>query len=280
MKKWNKEESDRLLKLLGDKLSYAQVALRMDRTSNSIRTRANRLGHKYFDFNIVDKTIICRNCNKQFESNDYKVQKFCSQSCSASYTNKGKKHSDETKNKIGKANTGKSYYGIVLPDKFCSDCNKQVNKYNKTGKCAKCLVKDPLYREKLKKAMKGKNGGYRVKGGNPQHKGSYYKGVWMDSSWDRRMAERLDELDISWLRGVKIFLPWVDDAEVSHKYYPDYYLPMFDEYIEVKGYWTDKVRLKMKKVLEQNNVRIKILESLDAISKFIIPGCPLVSSVS
>ena len=51
---------------------------------------------------------------------------------------------------------------------------------------------------------------------------------------------------------------------------PDFYLPDHDIYIEVKGYWTDAARHKMKSVQERNPVKIIILESLESIGKFII----------
>ena len=51
-------------------------------------------------------------------------------------------------------------------------------------------------------------------------------------------------------------------------YIPDFYLPDHDTYIEVKGYWTDAARYKMKNVMEVNEVKIVILESLEAVNKF------------
>lgn len=44
----------------------------------------------------------CKNCQEKFIPKDKRYSIFCSQSCSASYNNKGKKKSKETKEKISK----------------------------------------------------------------------------------------------------------------------------------------------------------------------------------
>lgn len=81
------------------------------------------------------------------------------------------------------------------------------------------------------------------------------------------MAVRLDELGIKWEReGLKI--PFVLDSR-SRTYHPDFYLPDFDTFIEVKGYWTEAARQKMAAVLEQNEIRLIYLESLKAIQEFL-----------
>ena len=48
-------------------------------------------------------------------------------------------------------------------------------------------------------------------------------------------------------------------------YIPDFYLPDFDIYIEVKGYWTDAAKHKMKDIIKRNPGKICILESLAEI---------------
>ena len=55
---------------------------------------------------------------------------------------------------------------------------------------------------------------------------------------------------------------------VTRNYTPD--LKIGETYIEVKGYWTDAARHKMKDVQERNPVKIIILESLEEISRFIL----------
>ena len=90
--------------------------------------------------------------------------------------------------------------------------------------------------------------------------------VEMDSTWEVVLAMKLDELGVSWVRGDDMILEYRSIRGRKRKYIPDFYLPDHDLYIEVKGYWTDAARHKMKDVQERNPVRIMILESLGDIA--------------
>ena len=90
--------------------------------------------------------------------------------------------------------------------------------------------------------------------------------VEMDSSWEVLMAQRLDELGVRWIRDNSLKLGYITRGRRKRKYIPDFYLPDHDLYIEVKGYWTDAARHKMKDVQDRNPVRILILESIADIA--------------
>ena len=90
--------------------------------------------------------------------------------------------------------------------------------------------------------------------------------VMMDSTWEVALAKKLDELGIKWHRDESMILEYRTVRGRKRKYIPDFYLPDYDLYVEVKGYWTDAARHKMKDVQERNPVRILILESLDDIN--------------
>lgn len=94
--------------------------------------------------------------------------------------------------------------------------------------------------------------------------------VSMDSTWEVACARRLDELGIRWIRDPKMKLGYVTRGRRKRNYVPDFYLPDLDVYIEVKGYWTDAARHKMKDVQARNPVTIIILESLEKIKAFKI----------
>ena len=90
----------------------------------------------------------------------------------------------------------------------------------------------------------------------------------MDSTWEVAMASRLDHLKISWERSLDMKLVYHSKTGRKRNYIPDFYLPDYEVYIEVKGYWTDAAKYKMKAVQENNPVKIVILESLEAVNKF------------
>jgi len=86
--------------------------------------------------------------------------------------------------------------------------------------------------------------------------------VMMDSTWEVALAKKLDELGIKWRRDESMILEYRTVRGRKRKYIPDFYLPDYDLYVEVKGYWTDAARYKMKDVVERNQVEMLILESL------------------
>ena len=94
--------------------------------------------------------------------------------------------------------------------------------------------------------------------------------VSMDSTWEVAFARRLDALEIRWIRNPSLKLKYTTRGRRARNYIPDFYLPDHDIYIEVKGYWTDAARHKMKDVQKRNSVRIIILESLDEITSFTL----------
>lgn len=56
-------------------------------------------------------------------------------------------------------------------------------------------------------------------------------------------------LGILWIRNKRV--PYIKDG-VRHYYIPDYFIPEKDSYVEVKGYFDDAGKQKMRLVLEQN----------------------------
>jgi len=216
----------------------------------------------------------CVKCNNIYfvvlSLNDFKNKKYrthCTRKCANSHN-----ITEDIKNKISLKNTGKQYptrRKYIYIEQICK-CGKQLCKTNKSGFCKNCLLKDTDGKKYVSNKLKGKTGGYRVKGGNSQHKSQYYNNVWMQSSWEVKMAERLDFLKINWNRNSQIFLKWVDDQNIEHKYYPDFYLNDYDIYLEIKGYMTENNKIKMQKVLEQHKINLIMLRDIKSIENFIV----------
>ncbi|MFA6842991.1 MAG: hypothetical protein WCR33_01165 [Bacilli bacterium] len=77
-------------------------------------------------------------------------------------------------------------------------------------------------------------------------------------TWERDVANELNRLGLLWIKNVYLF--YVKPDGVKHRYNPDFFLPNENLYIEVKGYYSEDDKLKMKLVLEQNNVNIRLFE--------------------
>jgi len=72
-----------------------------------------------------------------------------------------------------------------------------------------------------------------------------YKGIKLKGSWEVLVAKWLDNNHIVWEHETKCF-DYVWNG--NRKYYPDFYLPDFNIYIEVKGYETERDLEKWKNI--------------------------------
>ena len=110
---------------------------------------------------------------------------------------------------------------------------------NFTGKTHKIETKI-----KISNSMKGNtNGNHR---GDRQ---SFYKGIRMDSTWEVKTAEYLDNNNIIWVYNQKGFI--LSDRRV---YYPDFFIyeeENFTKLIEVKGYFRENNKLKFIQFKEE-----------------------------
>lgn len=83
--------------------------------------------------------------------------------------------------------------------------------------------------------------------------------VKLQSSYELRYAQFLEDNDVKWIRPSK-GIPWIDDNQVSHKYYPDFYLIDYDVYVDPKNdFLIEKDKRKIELVCKQNNIFVKIL---------------------
>jgi hypothetical protein len=87
-----------------------------------------------------------------------------------------------------------------------------------------------------------------------------YKGVMLDSSWELALAQRLDELNIEWVRPDPI--PWIDTAGVTHNYFPDFYLPKYDVYLDPKNPAAFKAQTEKVHILMNTYKNIVFIQSL------------------
>lgn len=126
--------------------------------------KTKRLLQKYLEENnltipdiIESKKCFCLNCGKQIP----KRQKFCSRNCSASYTNKGKKMKEETKQKIRAAilkrrkQFPRNKSGRKLYTNICNNCGAPFTSIRiKQRYCSqKCANSSEETKQKLKDAQ-------------------------------------------------------------------------------------------------------------------------------
>ena len=93
-----------------------------------------------------------------------------------------------------------------------------------------------------------------------------YNGVMLDSNWEFELAKRLDYLNINWIRPEP--LEWVDDNNVTHNYFPDFYLTEYDLYLDPKNPQVIKMQKEKLKKLSEQYDNIVILDSFDKCKNF------------
>lgn len=218
-----------------------------------------------FQQHVVDcfaKSTIKYNC--KFCKTETSNTSFCSISCS----NKSRKMSQETKEKIRNS----IHSQLPMRCSICKHCEKLLEfeiKQRRRNVCHPLCDAGKKFRSDcLSKSLKGKTGGIRKGGG--RGKGDYYKDIWMDSTWEIEMAKRLDFLSLNWERDTgKHRFSYVDMKGNERFYYPDFYLPELCLYLEVKGYWTSETKHKMNDVIKRHeHTKFTILESLKEIQNF------------
>ena len=76
----------------------------------------------------------------------------------------------------------------------------------------------------------------------------------VQGTWEKKIAYYLTNNNILWKRGLLKYL------EVK-RYIPDFYLPEYDMYIEVKGWWKNSDIIKMNNIhKEYPNIDLKIID--------------------
>jgi len=149
-------------------------------------------------------------------------------------------HGKRCKSCAGKEKSRTCVHTSNIPICFCKDCKKQLSSsahYLGTKRCNSCELRR-RYKFGLKN-FKGRN--HPNFGKSPRWKKvKYNKDICMRSTWEVLYAKYLDKNNIKWLYEPKTF----DLGNCS--YTPDFYLPKTKEYIEIKGWFREKDKKKMK----------------------------------
>lgn len=137
-------------------------------------------------------------------------------------------------------------YGVENPGQS-KDLNKEKGeKISKFKKDRKDWVgeNNPNYGNKI-----GKNNGFKF--GIREDIGKYF----FRSSWEANVARILNFYNIKWE-----YEPNRYKINEKETYTPDFYLPEYDLFLEVKGYWRDDAKRKFNSFLEKYDFKIKLVD--------------------
>lgn len=229
----------------------------------------------------------CPQCGHLFTtSNAKRAPKFCCQICATKYARKfvnfentsismkkawergdfDKMVAERAAIRIAKAKeNGYICNGNATAFKLnCCICSSEF--YGSTPKIKTCSKKC------CKKLMSKNSQANPNCGGETNYKKYQYKGMWMDSKWEVAVARLMDLLDIEWVRSRTIMFYWTDLKGNKRRYYPDFYLPQFNIYLDPKNKFLLKQdAYKIKQVQVENDIKIicGLIDDIFAFVKFL-----------
>ena len=114
--------------------------------------------------------------------------------------------------------------------------------------------------ESMKKAVKVHPMSYSCNFVNGRTPRLEYNGVILNGTWELIVAKYLDFNNIKWERpSIPFEYNWENK---THLYYPDFYLPEYDIYLEVKGYERERDKCKWKVVSNLVVLKKKEIEDI------------------
>jgi hypothetical protein len=180
----------------------------------------------------------CRNCGKVFIVPVPSFRKtFCKQSCAATFGNTGRIRTAESRARssashyahLEKYGYHKTYTGRTFPDitlirrAECTQCGKAF--WSRRQRRVKNHYSLTCTDECFLKAKKANASGI---------KRTSYNGVEFDSQWEVEVAKSLDASMIIWIRPTKAIV-WIDRTGKSRRYFPDFYIPDLDLFLDPKN---------------------------------------------
>jgi hypothetical protein len=231
MKTWTKEENE----IMGEffpLLTNEELLKKLPSKSyRSITVRAHRMGLK--------KTPELRSLMQQKSNNHFSGHSHSEEFCKSQKKHMkehwennehpwiGKIHSEDSKKKM--SNSLEKYYetnpGHFTGKNHSEETKKLLHKPHEMS---------PEGSEAIRKSMMSKpGGGY---GNWQEHTCKNGQKVWLQSSYEVRLAVAFDKYDYNWERNTSYGITWADSNGGNHVFYPDFIVysvePMF---IEAKG---------------------------------------------
>jgi hypothetical protein len=215
----------------------------------------------------------CEYCSNSFSPTRGSRGKFCSSSCSAKFNNSRRaSRSIDSRSKSSKA-LQIHYHGQVVKE-YIPPKPKHVYKEPKRKNtsfphtkvkritCPTCSQQRWVVGERKTCSLECARV-ITIRNGIRSNR-SLYKNIWLDSNWELKLAKWLDNNNIEWIRPKCI--PYHLDGK-NKNYFPDFYLPRYDLYIDPKNPYRMKIDLPKMQIIE--TIICIIYGDLDVIIKHL-----------
>lgn len=195
--------------------------------------------------NDILENTSCPACSNIFNpKTSWGIKKFCSNSCAAKFRNKERgPRSQETKNKISNwaknnprgfvADPTKSGLGWKSPGisgkksksklicTICAECgNTFTYRYASSNRkyCSVSCTNKNKYHPNSNKVHR-----------------KVYNGIQLDSGGEYNFVILLEKYNIKWIKNKHISFPFIKSDGKKSNYWPDFYLPDYNFWVEIKG---------------------------------------------
>ena len=252
--------------------------------SCNAKDRNSKIRSNFIDFNIqrsirtekeyLDNPNICPSCNNIIEYNKRR-NKFCNHKCSAFYHN-SKCITPQKEKNISKnpwTEERRRLWGIKMKNRIVNyhiwteeekeSARQRSKKINKEYWTEERRIEQS---QRMKRIIQENPESYSSKNVCGRNKQIEYNGIRLNSSWELIVVKWFEENGIFWKRNEVGFKYYWEEKQKYHTYFPDFYLPDSDRYVEVKGYETDRDRCKWKVV---ENLRIIKKKEIEQIKNLI-----------
>jgi hypothetical protein len=200
---------------------------------------------------------LCKCCNSEIDF-FRRRNKCCSASCSTTLANiAAGRQTEETKTKISNKLKGKPNKLKGLPGTTKKYCCVFFYKCSQCDNIILSKSTKPTRKTCSKECQVHASTGHRTYI-NGKRKNIYYQTisgetVLLESSWELEIAQFLDENKFQWIRPK--YIKWVDSSGKQRNYYPDFYLPEHDLYLDPKNPYAMKQDLeKMTAIASKVNI--------------------------
>ncbi len=198
----------------------------------------------------------CQYCNKEFK--DLISLKPHEIRCFLNPNKIETKRNQETKDKISKSmKINHSNTGRIWKEETLKKLKISTTKFNEIYWTDE---KRKEQSERMSKIAKEKPNSYSINNVSGRAKIYEYNGFKLKGTWELDVAKFLDKENIKWTNKTNPF-PYFWN-EKWHLYFPDFYLPDFNMYIEVKGYERERDLEKWKSVKKLIILKEKEIEML------------------
>lgn len=179
-------------------------------------------------------------CNQLGKYALLRVNKLCCSAKSDKCPSQAKKISTNKKPNVKPSKPNKKFN--------CLECNKPICK-NTSGLCQSCYLDTDKANEQRGKTF-SKHRVYRT---DPRTNTVFYLMSYLEEEF----------FDLCLSRSIKLEkakpIRYLDSTGKQHRYYPDFYLPQYDQVIEIKGFLTREDKIKYGLVTMQNDINFVML---------------------